>query len=71
MKIKFKLSNFFGKSSKEVVKVQLFIKGLTAVLATSAFIQTNTTHAIVIAVAGYVLDGLASCLSFEKVKDDE
>ena len=66
MKVKFKLSNFFSDSSKEVVKVQMWIKGLTAIITTSVYIETNVKMALSVAVVGYILDGLASCLSFEK-----
>ncbi len=69
-KIKFGIGNFFSPSQVEVVKIQGFIKGLTAVAAGSTYLATDLKMACIVAVIGFVLDGLTACLYFEEIKNE-
>lgn len=67
IKVGFSIGNFFRPSDVKVVKIQATIKAFTVLLTGSTYYQTNIQGACFVAAIGFILDGLATCLSFEEI----
>jgi hypothetical protein len=67
-KVFFSIFNLFDQSQAEVVKLQQWAKGLTAVITGSTWIASDANHAIMVGIAGFIIDTLIGCLYFEEKK---
>lgn len=67
-KVYFSIFNLFNDTQKEVVKIQTYIKGGTATIATSTYLASNAELAMIVGAAGFLLDAITACFYFEEIK---
>lgn len=66
-KIHFSFFNLFSESQSEVVKLQNFFKGLTAIVAGSTWYASDANAALYVGIGGYIIDVVLGCFYFEQV----
>lgn len=67
-KIYFSLTNLFGQTQAEVVKLQTYLKGIMATGAITTWLSVNAEIAIYVGIGGVIADTLLACLYFEEIK---
>lgn len=67
-KIHFSLTNLLNDTQAEVVRLQQYFKGLTAIIGGSTWIMSNANNVLIVGIIGFVFDTLIACLYFEKIK---
>jgi len=67
--MEFKLANYGKGKSKLLLRLSMFFKGVTGLLAVSTYIMANPTLAIVIVVIGAVATELVEFIKEEQKED--
>jgi hypothetical protein len=66
-KVSWSVFNLLSDTQAEVVKLQTYFKGLTAVVATSTWFATDAENTLYVGIGGYVIDLLLACFYFEPI----
>lgn len=66
-KVHFSLWNSVGSSQPEIGRLQGYLKGLTAILAGSAWYATTPINALFVGIGGFVFDFILSCIYLEEI----
>ena len=65
-KVKFSILNLFEKTQKEIVRLQLTVKGLFAIIIGSQIIQEKPEQLLYITLLGAIIDMLVGCFYIEE-----
>lgn len=67
-KAHFSIWNCLSETQAEISKLQLMFKGLSATLAGMTWYATDMQFAVYVAIGGFAIDFLLSCVWLEEVK---
>lgn len=64
------MKNYFERNSKTVNRILIFVKGLTASLATMQVVQENYKASTIITIVGFVVTELLTAFSSDKKNEE-